>query len=289
MTRASLNVLLWMLVGVSGALQLAIGLFHDMAPPVLQASLSTLLLVAFAFAHGSVVYGLCDMIVFAVICLVVGNAIENVGVLTGVPFGQYHYSDLLGPKLFLVPMLIGPAYFGTGYLAWMLARVMLEDADQPRLRHSIFTVPLIASFAMASCNLSYDPIVATVRQLWIWKEGGSYFGVPLTNFFGWFLTAYMFFQLYALYLRHRENGHAANEQQSRGYWLQAVIVYGSIVGAVILSAATTTTTESVRDQAGALWRIRDIYAGCALVCIFTMGAFTVLGLVKIAELRSARS
>ena len=101
------------------------------------------------------------------------------------------------------------------------------------------------------------------------------------------MTTYLFFQVYALYLRYRENGHAARAQQSRGYWLQVIIIYGGIAGIVVLSALTTTTTESVRDQAGTLWRIRDIYAVCALVCFFTMGAFTLLGLVKIAELPRA--
>ena len=57
---------------------------------------------------------------------------------------------------------------------------------------------------------------------------------------------------------------------------------------VALCALTTTTTETVTDQAGTLWRIRDIYAVCALVCTFTMGAFTLLGLVEFAELPSAR-
>ena len=49
--------------------------------------------------------------------------------MTGFPFGWYHYSDALGPKLFLVPLLIGPAYFGMGYLSWALARAILGDED----------------------------------------------------------------------------------------------------------------------------------------------------------------
>ena len=289
MTRSSFKEgLLWVLVGICGTLQLATGLFQDMGAPVLQATIFTLPIVAFAFAHGSVSYGLRDMIIFALICVIVSNVFENVSILTGFPFGHYHYTDMLGPKLFLVPIVIGPAYFGVGYLAWMLARLILGEVSRRRFRHSTFTVPLIASFAMVAWNLSNEPMVATVRQFWIWKEGGSYFGVPIANFLGWLLTAYTFFQLYALYLRHLERCRAAPAQQSRRYWLQAVIIYGGIAGMLVLCALTTTTMEHVRDQAGTLWRIRDIYAVCALVCIFTMGAFTLLGLVRIAELPSAR-
>ena len=294
-TRASFNVLLWVLVGISGSVQMATGLYHDIGPPAFQAAMLTLPLLAFAFAHGSIVYGWRDMIVFALICLAVSNAMENLNILTGLPSGYYHYTDMLGPKLFLVPLVIGPAYFAVGYLAWVLARLMLGDINQQRPRHATLTVPLVASFAMVAWNLSFDALYATVRQFWIWKDGGSYFGVPIANSFGWLLTTYLFFQLYALYLRHRENGQVASEPQSRGYWLQAVIIYGGIAGMVVLCAltttttTTTTTTESVRDQAGTLWRIRDIYAVCALVCCFTMGAFTLLGLVKLAELPAAGS
>jgi uncharacterized membrane protein len=284
--KAWLNSLLWALVAISGIVQMATGLFHDIGPPAVQAATLTLPLLAFAFAHGSVVYGWRDMIVFAIICLAVSNAIENLNILTGLPSGHYHYTDLLGPKLLLVPVVIGPAYFGVGYLAWMLARLVLGDAGERRPRHATFTVPLVASFVMVAWNLSFDALYATVRQFWIWKDGGSYFGVPIANSFGWLLTTYLFFQLYALYLRHRENGQAARVPQSSRYWLQPVIIYGGIAGMVVLCALTTTTTEHVRDQAGTLWRIRDIYAVCALVCCFTMGAFTLLGLVKISELHS---
>src|SRR3979490_112184 len=55
------------------------------------------------------------------------NVMENIGVLTGFPFGHYHYTDVLGPKLFLVPLLIGPAYFATGYLAWVLSTILVGD------------------------------------------------------------------------------------------------------------------------------------------------------------------
>ena len=223
MTTAPFNSLLWVLVAISGSVQLATGLLHDIGPPAVQAAMLTLPLLAFAFVHGSVAYGWRDMIVFALICVVISNAIENLNILTGLPSGYYHYTDRLGPKLFLVPMMSGPAFFAVGYLAWMLARLIVGDTTHQRPRHATFTVPLIASFAMVAWNLSFDPLYATVRQFWIWKEGGSYFGVPIANSFGWLLTTYLFFQVYALYLRYRENGHAARAQQSRGYWLQVII------------------------------------------------------------------
>jgi putative membrane protein len=284
MTRASSNALLWVLVGISGSAQLATGLFHDIGQAALQAMLLVAPLVLFAFAHGSVIYGVRNMVAFALICVVVTNIVENVNILTGYPGGSYHYSEAMGPKLLLVPLVIGPAYFGVGYLAWMLARLMLGNAYQPESRRATFEVPAIASFGMVAWNLSFDPMASTIRQHWIWKDGGSYFGVPIVNFFSWDLTSFLFFQLYALYLLYRENGRASRKLASRGYWCQVVVLYATIPAMLILIALTTTTTETVVDQAGAAWHIREIYAVCALVSTFTMGAFTVLGLMKIGDL-----
>jgi uncharacterized membrane protein len=61
---------------------------------------------------------------------VVSNLFENLGVATGFPFGPYFYTDALGPKLFYVPLVIGPAYLGVGYLAWVLATILVGDVKR---------------------------------------------------------------------------------------------------------------------------------------------------------------
>lgn len=285
----SKSALLWLLTGLSAAGNLATGLFHDIGPPAVQATVLTLPLLLFAFVHGSIQYRFRDVLVFAIICVVVSNTFENLSILTELPFGRYHYSEMLGPKIFQVPVLIGPAYFAVGYLSWTLARVILRARGQRREGHLMFSVPLVAAFVLVAWNLSFDPLASTVRQVWIWKEGGSYFGVPVSNFLGWYLTGYVFFQLYAFYLRHVGGDRVGYEPQSREFWLQAVVVYGTIAGIVILSAFTVTSTGAIADEAGVVWRIRDIYAVCALVCASTMGAFTLLGLVMILDLPAKRS
>ena len=113
--------ILWVLVVVYGAATFANTLFSLSIPvaPLLLVS------VVFALIHGAMRYRWSGMVTFIVICLVVSNILENTSILTGFPFGHYHYTDVLGPKLFLVPLLIGPAYFATGYLAWVLSTVLI--------------------------------------------------------------------------------------------------------------------------------------------------------------------
>src|SRR6266545_2834106 len=287
MTKGQMNILSWTLVAVFTVVTLVWRLVPSALPPLVSIALITLLPFVFVFVHGSVNYRFRYMVVFAAITLVVSNIFENMSILTGFPFGHYYYTDGLGPKLFLVPILIGLAYLGTGYLSWTLARVILGAREQRLPGYFIFTVPVLASFIMVSWDLSFDPIASTINHNWIWQQGGNYFGVPFSNFMGWFLTVFVFFQLFALYLRGRQNAYAQIQVMSRGYWLQAVVFYGVIALGIPLNILTQTTNATIADAAGVLWRTQDIYVVSGLVWIFTMIAFTVLGLMKIAELPSA--
>src|SRR6202011_4327651 len=135
---------------------------------------------------------------------------------------HYHYTGALGPKLFLVPLLIGPAYFATGYLAWALSTVLIGEVRRESSAFTTFAVPLIASFLMVMWDLCFDPTASTVNHIWIWEQGGGYFGVPLTNYLGWFLTVFVFFQLFALFLRFRTAGPGETQPMPRSHFAQAV-------------------------------------------------------------------
>jgi uncharacterized membrane protein len=284
MNKRQLTTLSWVLIAIYAIVAiLRRSFFTNLLPAPISTALGTFVPLIFIFVHGLLSYRLRDLLVFAAITLVVSNIFENVGVLTGFPFGHYYYTDNLGPKLFLVPVLIGPAYLGTGYLAWTIARV-ISGATHPRLPgHLTFTVPLLAAFMMVSWDLSFDPIFSTINHAWIWLDGGSYFGVPFSNFLGWLLTTFVFLQLFALYLKGRPNVQSTDEQPSRIQSLQAILFYGLIAVGYLLNSLTRDMSATVTDPAGVVWRLQDIYAVTGLVSIFTMGAFTILGLVKLME------
>src|ERR1700692_2124461 len=113
---------LWSIIAIYACAILLPPLFPKLQSP-LNAAINTAALCAFALIHASLRYRVRDIAVFVVIWLVVSNFMENLSIMTGFPFGHYYYSDALGPKLLLVPALIGPAYFGTGYVAWARAQV----------------------------------------------------------------------------------------------------------------------------------------------------------------------
>ena len=281
MSKERLTLVSWIAAALYTSLSLAFSL--NPAAVVGKGAMITLLPLVFLFVHGSVAYRFRDVVFFTAVTMVVSNLSENTSILTGFPFGRYYYTDILGPKLFLVPLLVGPAYIGTGYLAWMLARIILAVPSSALSGRSVVTVPILASFIMVSWDLAMDPITATINRQWIWLDGGGYFGVPFSNFMGWYLTVYVFFQIFAIYLSRRKDAYAHATPEPKGYWLQAVLLYAVTGLKFPLHILTKTGSETIADATGVLWRTQDIYLTCGLVSLFTMFAFVVLGLVKLAD------
>ncbi len=274
-TKLWMNIL-WILVVVLGVARLANTLFSlSIDIPLLVAA------VAFALIHGAIRYRWSGVVTFLVICLVVSNILENTSILTGFPFGHYYYT--VGPKLFLVPLLIGPAYFSTGYLAWVLATVLIGEVRPKGSWFTTFAVPFIASFIMVAWDLSMDPTSSTIQHIWIWEQGGGYFGVPLTNFLGWFFTVYVVFQLFALFLRFRKAAHEETRPMPRSYYAQAIIVYGVLGLTFVLSYLVSSDNTLVTDAVGVVWQTRSIAEAEATVSIFTMLFAAALSAVKLLQ------
>src|SRR5258708_2898586 len=164
--KKGVTLLLWTLVGISVVLTLVNAIFPNHLPILIL----ILMPVAFALLHGAVRYQWSGIITFLVMCLVVSNLLENTSILTGFPFGHYYYTGDLGPRLFLVPLVIGPAYFGTGYLAWVLSTVLSGDIRPKASAITTFAVPFMASFMMVARDLGMDPSSSTIRHSRNWEQ-----------------------------------------------------------------------------------------------------------------------
>jgi putative membrane protein len=240
--------------------------------------------VAFALLHGARRYGWRAIGVFVVAALVISNILENLSISTGFPFGNYHYTD--GGKLFQVPWFIGPAYLATGYLAWVVATVLLGDVRRNSDWLTTIGTPVVAAFAMTAWDLSLDPTASTVKQMWIWENGGGFFGVPLGNFLGWTFTVYLFVQVFALYLRARGPLSAAEPRVARTSDLQGVLLYGLTTVSFFIKFFTGED-KIVIDAVGRTWRTADIYQTSVLTTVYGMLFITALALLRIAQRRIA--
>jgi putative membrane protein len=244
-----------------------------------------LLQVLFLAFHGAWRYGWRAIIVFIVAGLVISNALENLSIESGFPFGNYHYN--LWGKIFQVPWFIGLAYLATGYLAWIVATVLLGDVHRNTGWLTTVGTPVVGAFAMTAWDLAMDPTRATINKQWIWENGGGYYGVPLVNFLGWTFTVYLFMQVFALYLRSRGPASPGVRPPITGD-LQAVLLYAattlSFFGTYFTADRTTVT-----DATGRRWQTGDIYETSALLTVYGMLFLAVLALLRLAQRHTERT
>jgi putative membrane protein len=174
---------------------------HGPVPRIWIVALDVLSAMAFALVDGARRYGLRGILLFATICVIVGNFSENLSVAAGFPFGRYYFADLMGPKLLHMPVLLGLAYIGMAYVSWTLARAIVGEPQAGGMR--VLALPSIASFIMVAWDLAQDPVWATVLHGWVWLDGGPWFGVPISNYLGWYGNIFLIYLLFELYLRRR--------------------------------------------------------------------------------------
>jgi putative membrane protein len=249
-------------------------------PQLLVVAIDVLSALTFALIHGALHYRLRGILVFAGICIVVGNITENLSVATGFPFGHYYFKELMGPKLFHVPVLLGLAYIGMAYVSWTLARLIVGKPDAPVTGIRILALPAVASFIMVAWDLAQDPVWGTVLHGWAWLDGGPWFGVPVSNYLGWYGNVFIIYLLFALYLRSSPAPAIPNRQAS---WSAALLFYVFCAAGNVLQACHHAVPEIVSDPTGKQWRVDDITAASALVSIFVMGAFAEIAWVRLAE------
>ncbi len=108
---------------------------------------------------------------------------EFLGTSTGLPFGAYSYSGLLGPKILQhVPVLIPISWFVMAVPAYLIARHRFDGSG--RASRLILGAALLTSW-----DLSLDPAMSFLTSYWIWEQPGVFYGMPLINLGGWFVTS----------------------------------------------------------------------------------------------------
>ena len=146
--------------------------------------------LAFSIASGLHAYnamGRLRLIKFVSIALVATIVIEIVGVKTGIPFGTYEYDPArLGPTLLQVPLLIPFAWLMMLYPSWLVVNDLVK-AKVPAV--------LMSALLMATWDLYLDPQMVN-EGYWTWFASGvPSKEIPISNFFGWFITAAIIFTL----------------------------------------------------------------------------------------------
>lgn len=167
-----------------------------------------------------------------VVVSVFGYLIEGTGTATGYPYGQFHYGDAMGPRIFdhvpyllplsYVPLVIGAVAVVAGARS-VLARIVLGG---------LLLVVIDGVLDPGAVSLGF----------WIWPNGGPYYGVPLSNYGGWLISGLIASALLVLIGgRHLERqplrpGLLDSLLVSMFLWL-GVCVFSGLVFPAVLAAA----------------------------------------------------
>lgn len=133
-----------------------------------------------------------------VLTFLIAFTAEALGVNTGIIFGNYYYPDILGPQVVGVPILVAlawePILFASFYMTDILVPVKEKDSFWKKMLLWL-GLAVIGAVATTAWDMMMDPF-AVSKGWWVWRDGGPYTpyiagGVPISNFVGWFITAFV--------------------------------------------------------------------------------------------------
>jgi putative membrane protein len=180
----------------AAALTVLANILWALASGGLRDALTIIGVMAFAVAsgiHAYVAFGRSFVIKFLTIALLATLVIEVLGVATGFPFGTYEYDpQRLGISVLGVPLLIPFAWFMMLYPAWLVSRDLFKSR--------YLAIPT-GALLMSTWDLYLDPQMVN-EGYWVWfVDGIATKDIPLTNFFGWFLSTAVIFTLLSFALK----------------------------------------------------------------------------------------
>ena len=125
------------------------------------------------------------LVAFIVWGCTIGAAGELVGTMgvwtvngTPLPFGEYQYTEWLGPKIAgHVPYFIPPSWFAMSIVSLDLAR-RVTSRRWPSL--------LLGTVFMVLWDVSLDPAMNQAFPFWDYAVDGFFYGMPFSNWVGWF-------------------------------------------------------------------------------------------------------
>lgn len=159
-----------------------------------MASLTVILQFLAVFSLAVLGWGIRRAAMAVALVAVVTFMAEYIGSTTGFPFGSYRYTASLQPQLNGVPVVIPLAWFMMLVPAWAVASILSSQPIFRPVRYFMFVI--FSAAAIAAWDLFLDPQMVG-WGFWEWQAvqagqaghaGYDYFGIPWTNYAGWFLT-----------------------------------------------------------------------------------------------------
>ena len=131
--------------------------------------------------------------IWLAVCFSIGWAAEFIGVHYKWLFGEYIYGDVLGPKIFGIPLIIGVNWILVVYSMSTTLNMLFPTLNQ-------VVKALIAAALLVALDYLIEP-VAIKLDFWTWALGDP----PAQNFIGWFGVGLMQTGMFYLIVPFTEN------------------------------------------------------------------------------------
>jgi putative membrane protein len=161
-----------------------------------------------------VLFGWKRSILFTISGYFIAFASEFISTRYGFPYGLYHYiqEPTLHKELWIlnVPFMDSLSYSFLAFFSFTMAIVLMspiyrkgfriEVADTKKIRRSS-PVLFLGAFLMVCIDIIVDPASNQgdkwfLGKLYYYETSGYYHGVPLSNFLGWYLVAFLIISSY---------------------------------------------------------------------------------------------
>ncbi|WP_052650305.1 carotenoid biosynthesis protein [Planococcus massiliensis] len=176
--------------------------------------------------------------------------VEGMGAGVGFLFGSYDYTEKFAPNVFGVPIAIGFAWLMVMATTHVLARWIYPSGG-------VFYA-IIGGIGAVIMDLIIDPVAYLIKGYWIWEDTGFYYDIPWTNFFGWFVVAFLLHMLIDWLMKRKSLAVYSEVPEKRMALLYvlmiAMFVMLALLGKFWLAAGLTTVLTVIFSVTA--WRRR---------------------------------
>jgi uncharacterized membrane protein len=131
--------------------------------------------------------------IFLLVAAPLGWFAEQMGSTKGWFFGAYSYTDVLGPRLGSVPVVIPLMWFGLCFIGFLMASLVLWRQPVPTVAgwKAGALAAFMAALIVTAFDLGADPYFVYILKAWIMGEkDGDWFGETVRGFEGWMIVGF---------------------------------------------------------------------------------------------------
>jgi uncharacterized membrane protein len=201
-----------MVVLAGGAIALVLWAGWAYSPLTLALVVASVVQAGACYWACHVLYGRRAANIFLGIGAAFGWFAEQMGSSRGWFFGNYTYTEVLGPRLGDVPLVIPCMWFGICFIGLVIASLILWRQPAPPAGRGWKTLALAAfmtALIVTAFDLGADPWFVYVIQAWIMEEkDGYWFGETVRGFEGWMIVSFAIVSVFLATQRPESAGPA---------------------------------------------------------------------------------